>query len=197
MRGRDKLLEYVAVRPLLRHLAQQALLTGWDVVIPLPTGPLGAKRQAVLTDLKVSTLIVVDADEGMAAGLRAVASRTKGPLMIVPADMPDLTSHDLQIMIAAHRSAPDRIIRATSGTGQPGHPVVLPAGMVPLLLTLRGDQGARDLLRRQDLELIALDGQRAVTDLDTPEDWARWRALSENTAPDVSRVEPQEDGKQR
>jgi CTP:molybdopterin cytidylyltransferase MocA len=41
---------------------------------------------------------------------------------------------------------------------------------------LSGDEGARAILRRHPPRLLALPGRHAVTDLDTPEDWARWRA---------------------
>jgi CTP:molybdopterin cytidylyltransferase MocA len=45
------------------------------------------------------------------------------------------------------------------------------------LAEVRGDRGGRDLLARHADRLyrLALPGRRAVTDLDTPEDWARWR----------------------
>jgi CTP:molybdopterin cytidylyltransferase MocA len=42
---------------------------------------------------------------------------------------------------------------------------------------LTGDQGARQvLLRHADrLHSLALQGSRAVTDIDTPEDWQKWQ----------------------
>jgi CTP:molybdopterin cytidylyltransferase MocA len=61
----------------------------------------------------------------------------------------------------------------------PGHPVLFPARLRPALLRLKGDQGARDILRTEADQILPLPlpGSRAVTDLDTPEDWAAWRAL--------------------
>mgnify|MGYP006910720262 CR=1 FL=1 len=44
------------------------------------------------------------------------------------------------------------------------------------LIQLSGDQGARALLKTVSVHDIALPGQRALTDLDTPEAWAAWRA---------------------
>jgi molybdenum cofactor cytidylyltransferase len=43
-------------------------------------------------------------------------------------------------------------------------------------LSLHGDQGARAVLAQEDVGLIALPGQNAITDLDTPEAWAAWRS---------------------
>ena len=73
------------------------------------------------------------------------------------------------------------IIRATTEDGHPGHPVIFPAALLPEMAALRGDAGARDLLSRHPVRFLALPGSRAVTDLDTPEDWAAWRARN---APD-------------
>jgi molybdenum cofactor cytidylyltransferase len=47
-------------------------------------------------------------------------------------------------------------------------------------MRLTGDQGARDLLRAHadDVRAVVLPARHAVTDLDTPEDWANWRAAN-------------------
>ncbi|MFN5826754.1 MAG: nucleotidyltransferase family protein, partial [Rhodobacterales bacterium] len=61
--------------------------------------------------------------------------------------------------------------------GTPGHPVLFPVWALADLAALTGDSGARDLLQtyRNRTELVALPARHAVTDLDTPEDWAAWR----------------------
>ncbi len=96
--------------------------------------------------------------------------------MILPADMPELTADDLKTMWAAHQ--PHAIARGTSATGQPGHPVIFPKDLFRELETLRGDEGAKSVLvrHRQRLDLVPLPGEHALTDLDTPEAWAAWRA---------------------
>lgn len=40
---------------------------------------------------------------------------------------------------------------------------------------MSGDSGGRDILKREVVRLVALPGRRALTDLDTPEDFADWR----------------------
>ena len=101
-----------------------------------------------------------------------------GPVMILLADLPEITSQDLATLVAASREAPDRICRAASASGVPGHPVVFPARHRTALLAGRGDHGARDLLRAEARQviLVPLPGDHATTDLDTPEDWAGWRS---------------------
>jgi molybdenum cofactor cytidylyltransferase len=45
------------------------------------------------------------------------------------------------------------------------------------LTSLKGDRGARDVLREsaEFVTEVPTDGRAAVIDLDTPEDWAAWR----------------------
>lgn len=179
MRGADKLLETVAGQPLLRHQAQTALATGARVFVTLP--PDRPERALALAGLPVTALTVPDPSEGLAASIRAgVAALPEGAaaVMILLADLPDLAPADLALMIDAFRDDPAApILRATAADGTPGHPVILPRRHFGALLALRGDDGARDLLRdAPDLRRIALPGTRATTDLDTPEAWAAWRS---------------------
>ena len=68
------------------------------------------------------------------------------------------------------------VIRASTADGRAGHPVIFPARLWPDLVRLQGDQGARDMLKSEAVQLCPLPGQHALTDLDTPEAWAAWRA---------------------
>jgi CTP:molybdopterin cytidylyltransferase MocA len=179
MRGTDKLLEKVQGEPLLRHQAETALATGAPVIVTLP--PDRPERNRALADLPVQTLTVFNPEEGLAASIRTgMAAMPDGAaaVMILLADLPELTTPDLARMIVAFHDDPAApILRATAEDGAPGHPVILPRRCFPALMSLRGDDGARSLLRgATDLRLIALPGARATTDLDTPEAWAAWRA---------------------
>ena len=181
MRGRDKLLEPVDNQPLLRRQAQIALSQTAQVLITL-RHPDPARHSA-LDGLPVTLLAITDAATGLSASFRAVSHLTTA-LMILPADMPDLTAADLATMIAAHGQSPDLILRGSAGD-RPGHPVILPALLIPDLATLQGDHGARSLLASHQslIRLIALPENHAVTDLDSPEDWATWRASHPNRNP--------------
>ncbi len=173
MRGGDKLLELVAGEPMLRRQARIARAVCVDVVVTL-RDPDPARR-ACLQGLDVTALPVSDAAEGMAASIRAGAARAVGALMILPADMPEITADDLHALIAAFDQT--SILRATTRDGMLGHPVIFPADLVSELTELRGDEGARAVLRhhKDRIRLIALPDQHATLDLDTPEAWAEWR----------------------
>ena len=179
MRGRDKLLERVRGRPLLRDRTEMALDTGCQVLVTLP--PDRPRRAAALSGLdnpRLTRLTVPDAQSGMSASLRRgaqwAANKEADALMILLPDLPDLTADDINVMLQAYDLK--SIIRATSKDGIPGHPVIFPARLFGTLSALSGDQGARDILRAHPVTSMALPGTRATTDLDTPEDWKAWRS---------------------
>ncbi|NGM46657.1 nucleotidyltransferase family protein [Rhodobacter sp. SGA-6-6] len=179
MGGRDKLLEPVAGRPLLRLMAERALATGAPVLVVLP--PDRPARAAALAGLALRSIIAEDAAEGMAASLRAgiAALPPDAPgAMILPADMPGITAEDMARMLDRWAGAPDTILRGADEQGREGHPVLFPADLFPALMALTGDRGARSVLaaNRARLRTIALPGDHALLDIDTPEDWAAFRA---------------------
>lgn len=180
MGDRDKLLEPVDGFPLLRGVAVRALAVSDDVIVTLPseTHP----RAEVLDELAVRQITVPDAADGMSASLRhaaaAVSHETEG-VMILPADMPDLTEDDLRHVLQAFDDASGEfLVQATGADGTPGHPVMFPADLMPEFKSLTGDAGARAILQanRHRLIRVALPGENALTDLDTPGAWALWRA---------------------
>ena len=179
MRGEDKLLQEVDGVPLVRLMATRAVATGCPVVVALPPAP--GPRDAALAGLAITPCHVADAVLGMAHSIRAgVASlpRDCAAVMILPADMVELDKGDLDAMIGAWANHPEgTLLRGTSDTGQPGHPVIFPRSCFAALSALSGDTGARDLLRVHAgrVARVGLPGRHALTDLDTPEDWAAWR----------------------
>ena len=178
MRGADKLLEDVDGEPLLARSARVALATGCRVTVTLPPDRPG--RLVAIQGLAVTPVIVPDAAQGMAAsliaGLRALPAAA--PVLMVLADLPDLTTKDLQACLAVWAKDPRAIPRGAAADGTPGHPVGFPPDLQAELLALTGDTGARAVLARHAdrLHLVRLPGTHATTDLDTPEEWATWRA---------------------
>ncbi len=178
MRGADKLLEKIDGVPLLTRSARVALETGHPVTVLLPKD--SPDRAKVLHGLPLRAVTVADTEPAMSATIRAgIASlRPDAPgAMFLMADMPDLRAADLLLLIEAfveHGAA--RVIRATAQDGTPGSPSVVPRRLFPMLAALTGDRGGRDVLGREKPVLVPLPGRRALTDLDTPEDWAAWQA---------------------
>ncbi|MBJ3762931.1 nucleotidyltransferase family protein [Maribius pontilimi] len=176
MGASDKLAETLQGVPLLRLMVERALATGQPVLVTVP-GP--GPRRDMLEGLDARLIEVADASDGMAASFRSIGPQARGQaVMIVLADMPEIETGDMLALIDAWREQPDRPVRAATEDGTPGQPVVFPARLVARFGTLAGDAGARTLLEGERPRLVPLPGRRAVTDLDTPEDWAAWRAAT-------------------
>ncbi|WRH60978.1 MAG: nucleotidyltransferase family protein [Fuscovulum sp.] len=178
MRGGDKMLEQVDGQPQLARILQAALQTGLPVTVALP--PDRPDRAAVIAGLPARQTTVPDPAQGMAASLTAgLASlpATAG-VMLLLADLPEITAADLITLRDAWAQEPEAILRGAAADGTPGHPVCFPPDLRDDLMTLKGDEGARAVLvrHRARLRLIPLPDRHATTDLDTPEDWAAWRA---------------------
>ncbi|MFV0515573.1 MAG: NTP transferase domain-containing protein [Jhaorihella sp.] len=182
MRGADKLLEDVDGEPLLRRLVRIGAVVGpVHAALPPPPHP----RHAALDGLAVNKVVVPDAAEGMNASLRraiaALPEKTPA-VMLVLGDLPDLTETDLKTVADAVDLKSENLIwRGTTETGKPGHPVVFRRQLFAQVLAMTGDGGAWPVVaaNRERTILVALPGNHARTDLDTPEDWQNWRKARE------------------
>jgi len=181
MRGRDKLLEIVDGLPLLRQQAMKALeVSSGPVLIALPAMP--HPRYDALDGLSVQIIPVPDADEGMNASLRAAIAALPDDVpcaMLFLADLPDLTVNDLQKVADAINLSSDTLVwRGVTQDGAPGHPIVFRSDLFDAFKSLHGDSGGREViaLAKDRITLVPLAGDRARRDLDTPEEWAAWRA---------------------
>lgn len=177
MAPRDKLTEPVDGVPLIRDRALAALATGVPVIVTLrPDRP---ERLRAIEDLPFRRVTVPDADRGMARSIAAgaAAADPRAGLMIAPADTPDVGAQDMRMLLDASVEEPGMIHQGAS-FGRFGHPIVFPADLIAELTTLEGDVGARSVIlaNAHRRRLHDLPGRAAVEDLDTPEDWARWRA---------------------
>ncbi|MEP1767525.1 MAG: nucleotidyltransferase family protein [Sulfitobacter sp.] len=180
MQGRDKLMEPIDAVPLLRRQVLRALATGADVYVALPCAP--HPRYDALEGLEVAKIAVADADEGMNASLRAGIAglpQNTPAAMVLLADMPDITESDLNTVLqSVDLNSEKTIWRATTSSGDAGHPIVFRNQLFAGFMRLKGDQGGSVLVKenRATTQFIALPQNHARTDLDTPEAWANWRA---------------------
>ncbi len=176
MRGADKLMQKVGGVPLLARQTERALATGYPVFVTVSKDhPV---RQTALPQHANLRIEVIDGAEGMSLSLRRAIARAGDAegLMVHLPDMPDLETQDLTQMIGAFAAAPDQVHRAASSVGHPGHPVIFPHRLFAALSNLSGDTGGKEILKTEEVRLHPLPGQRALTDLDTPEAWAAWLA---------------------
>lgn len=175
----DKLVMEAGGLPLLARSARAAVDSGLPVTVLLPkSSALHPARRAAVQGLPLQLVEARDAEDDMGASLAAgIASLPEGAegVIVALADMPDITASDYRALARAHAET-GGIIRAATEAGEPGNPVLFPAAHFPALARLKGDAGGRAVIGRHGARLCPLPGRRALTDLDTPEDWAAWRA---------------------
>jgi CTP:molybdopterin cytidylyltransferase MocA len=115
-----------------------------------------------------------DPDRGMRSSL-ALAVEAGGDadgLVVILVDAPGVGADALRAVIAAW--APGRIAVGRYGDRR-GHPIVMAPDLWRLALTAAGpDEGARALLAARPELIDEVDVPGDPTDLDTPEDLARW-----------------------
>ncbi|WCB94615.1 Nicotine blue oxidoreductase [Baekduia alba] len=147
-----------------------------DVVVVL-----GARADAVAAgaDLGGAAVAVCPAwEEGLSASLRcgveAAVERDAEAVVVVLGDQPLLRGAAVAAVVQARAPAEALAVRATYG-GVPGHPSVIESALFTAVAELRGDTGARELLR--GAAYVRCDGLGSPADADTPEALARLAAL--------------------
>ncbi|MBB4008666.1 nucleotidyltransferase family protein [Allorhizobium taibaishanense] len=171
--GTHKLLAEFQGVPLVRRVAGSAVASR-AAAVTVVTGHRRAEIEACLSDLPVDVCFNSAYAEGMAtslvAGLQTTGRMEIDGIMVVLADMPDLTSaHFDRLMAAFEEAGGDAVIRAASN-GQPGNPVILPRQLYPELLQLKGDRGAKSVIMDSSLPIIDVEiGPAALVDVDTPD----------------------------
>jgi len=113
-----------------------------------------------------------DAAEGMASSIRrgVLAATHHGceGIIILACDQPAVTPEHLRRLISEGTE-----VVASSYAGRKGIPAYFPASAFAMLLELRGDIGARDLIASA-LSIPLVNGE---LDIDTPDDLARAQTL--------------------
>lgn len=169
--GSPKQLVRVAGRPLLHTaLTRASEVTGSAVIVVLGSG--AAELGASLKHSPGSIVINQEWREGLASSIRAGIARlplTCAGAMLLLADQPAVTADDLKRLAGTWRKQPQYIAAALYSGGM-GVPAIFPRTLFRELAQLRGDVGARSLLRRHADRVVRVPMPSAAVDVDTPED---------------------------
>ena len=169
--GSAKQLVRIAGRPLLHTAVTRAAeVTGNSLVVVLGSG--AAQLAPLLKHTPGSVVINKDWREGLASSIRAGVARLPAAcsaVMLLLADQAAVTADDLRRLAGSWRKQPQNIAAAVYG-GAPGAPAIFPRSAFRALTELRGDAGARVLLRRNPDRLVRVPMPSAAIDVDTPED---------------------------
>ncbi|MGZ4200498.1 MAG: nucleotidyltransferase family protein [Thermoleophilaceae bacterium] len=167
--GGPKQLAELDGRPLLEHALRSVSAVPAIDRIVVVLGAHAKEIRAKVDFLDTEPIVCEDWREGQAASLRAglAALGDVEAALITLGDQPRITPQ--VIAMALDDFDGRRPVRMTYD-GQPGHPVVLPAGMIPRVMELEGDVGARHLLEQARVREVEAGHLASAADVDTPAD---------------------------
>ncbi|NML73411.1 NTP transferase domain-containing protein [Rhizobium sp. S-51] len=171
--GRHKLLSEFDGEPLVRRSARIAREAEAGPVFVV-TGHRATEISACLEGLDVTCIDNPDYASGMASSLKAGVSAANAGgadgVLVMLADMPGVSAHDLDALVSAFQASGGRAIVRAVADGQRGNPVILPRSTFEAVKTLEGDIGARPIIETAGLPVIDIEiGAAARLDVDTPE----------------------------
>lgn len=118
-------------------------------------------------------------DEGQGSSLRtglAALPQELAAVLVALADQPLLQVEDIQAVLAAwHQRAEHIHLLVPQAEGKPGHPVVFDGVVRRAVMQVWGPAGVREWRRAhpQQVQALACEHSRCVTDIDTPQDLRR------------------------
>lgn len=179
----DKLLLDLAGKPILREVVAQAVAAELaEVVIVVRSGNAGAITEA-LAGLPVRRVENPRASEGMgtsiALGAASVMPEARA-LLLMQGDQPFVGADMLRALVDAWQGGALAFVASRFGA-LTTTPVLFDRVLFQELAALDGDRGARAILRRHEGQEIAFPEWRGA-DVDTPDDYARARALAAGAA---------------
>lgn len=132
-------------------------------------------RQPTRFDLTGVCIVINEAaDEGIASsircGVRAAEEHHVGGAVLLTCDQPGLSASHIRALVAN----PERLT-ASEYAGTVGVPAYFPADCFALLLELRGDTGARSMLK----DAYSIRAEELELDVDTEDDLRAARAVIE------------------
>ncbi len=174
--GEAKQLLRVGAGSLVRRVAQEALGACTQAVVVV--GAEAQRVEAELEGLPIRVARNAGWQEGIASSIRCGVLALPEEIdaaILAPCDQPSVSRELFREMIRVFQETRKEMVACRYG-GTAGAPALFARARFPQLLALRGDVGARAILRSATDELAEVEFPEGVFDLDTPEDLARWRA---------------------
>jgi CTP:molybdopterin cytidylyltransferase MocA len=167
--GRPKMLLDLGGRPLIQHALQPLLDAGMPRVCVVLGAAADAVRAALPTDTRLSVVWNPAWSSGLASSLQAGLRECWGAdaVLVALGDQPSVTPQVVARVLAA---APGHALVVASHADRLVHPMLFGRALFPELDALRGDVGAREVVRRHQPEAVRVAGTEP-RDLDTREDY--------------------------
>ncbi|MGC2823480.1 MAG: molybdopterin-binding/glycosyltransferase family 2 protein [Pseudolabrys sp.] len=176
----NKMLAEIGGKPLVRIAAEQAVASRAQPVIVV-TGHEREKVEAALKGLPLRLVHNPDFSEGLGSSLKAgiaAVPESADAAIVCLGDMPQVDAVLINRLIAAFDPERGALIVVPSIDGRRGNPVLWSNRFFHDLISIQGDIGARHLIGSyaEAVVEVPVDGQAALTDVDTPESFSAVKA---------------------
>jgi len=141
------------------------------VLVVLGSEAAGVEAAAGLPDdPRLRVMVNEDWDEGMASSLRRgiEACAEAEAVLVALGDEPGVTVSRLSMLLAAWSPGTPLVVPVHAG--RPSRPVLFGRALFPELLSLTGDEGGRQVVRRHWGQAVQVEAP-PLLDLDTPADY--------------------------
>ena len=167
--GGPKQLAELDGRPLLEHAIEAITAVPAIERIVVVLGAHADEIRAKVDFLDTEQVVCDEWREGQAASLRAGLAELGDveAAVVTLGDQPRITPQ--VIAMALDHWEGERPVRTVYG-GRPGHPVVLPGWIIPRVVEIEGDVGARVLLEQAGAREVEAGHLCSAVDVDTPDD---------------------------
>lgn len=169
----NKLLALVDGKPMLRHVAEQALASKTDHVLMVTGHEADAVLNAVW-DLDIASVQNPDFGDGLSTSLKIGFQVLKDEfdgILVCLGDMPFVTSEILNQLIEAFDPEEGRAIVVPSVNGKRGNPALISSQFYEDIHEVTGDMGAKALISNNEhiVHAVEIDSSSIFADIDTPE----------------------------
>jgi molybdenum cofactor cytidylyltransferase len=186
MGGPNKMLADANGQPLVVH-AVKAALASQAVEVVIVLGHMADQVKAAIVQAvptsRLRFVINPDFADGLSTSVRtgiATLGKDIDAAIVQLGDMPGVNSALLDRLMAAFSPVEGRSICVPTVGGKRGNPVLWDRRFFAEIAKVEGDTGAKHLIgEHADLVCeVEMTGEAAITDIDTPEALAAWRARS-------------------
>ena len=182
--GMPKQLLTLGNKALIRVVTENVLASAVDEVLVV-TGHLEKEVSAAVSDLPVKVVYNPRYEQGqgtsLALGIQSIDEKASAFLVLM-SDQPLITASLINLAIEEFRKNSCLALRPTY-QGLPGHPVVFSASLRAKLCDLKGDEGARQILKKlgDKVYYLPVRDEAVVFDVDTPENFERLKVNSKRS----------------
>jgi molybdenum cofactor cytidylyltransferase len=173
-------------KPMLRRVVEAVIASAAKPVVVV-TGHERQQVEAALAGLAVQVVFNPDYAAGLSTslkrGLTSLPATVAGAVICL-GDMPLVSAHELDQLVAAFNPVEGRAIVVPTRRGKRGNPVVIGKSFFAELAGIGGDIGARDVIAAHPEQVteVEMEGDGVLTDIDTPQALAKLARTAKMTA---------------